>query len=357
MTISAAPTARLYPRPTGFIDAPFGFDGQFARLAGGLQFFSAWEIIAVDGGRRAGQWMIPVERIDDALAGVSSEQAAALSAMMARATTQRAPLVLGDRTIRLDQPQIMGILNITPDSFSGGSEHIDDPASAASLGVEMAAAGAAIIDVGGESTRPGAATVWEEDEKARVLPVISRLAASGTAISLDSRKAAVMEAGLAAGAHMINDVSALGDEGAIGLLAQQAHTGICLMHMQGMPETMQQSPSYQDVAEEVLRYLNERVAACEAAGIARARLVLDPGFGFGKTLPHNIALMQHLGSLLRGSGLPLLIGVSRKRMIGDLSGEQDAAARVHGSVAAALAAVKEMLGLEPLRSVPHRKSP
>ena len=111
------------------------------------------------------------------------------------------------------------------------------------------------------------------------------------------------------------------------------------MHMQGMPETMQQSPSYQDVAEEVLRYLNERVAACEAAGIARARLVLDPGFGFGKTLPHNIALMQHLGSLLRGSGLPLLIGVSRKRMIGDLSGEQDAAERMHGSVAAALAAV------------------
>ena len=111
------------------------------------------------------------------------------------------------------------------------------------------------------------------------------------------------------------------------------------MHMQGMPETMQQSPSYQDVAEEVLRYLNERVAACEAAGIARARLVLDPGFGFGKTLPHNIALMQHLGSLLRGSGLPLLIGVSRKRMIGDLTGEQDAAERMHGSVAAALAAV------------------
>ena len=171
----------------------------------------------------------------------------------------------------------------------------------------------------------------------KLVEVASHLAALGRQ---DTRRTAVMQQALAHGyADIINDVSALGDEGAIGLLAQQAHTGICLMHMQGMPETMQQSPSYQDVAEEVLRYLNERVAACEAAGIARARLVLDPGFGFGKTLPHNIALMQHLGSLLRGSGLPLLIGVSRKRMIGDLSGEQDAAARVHGSVAAALAAV------------------
>ena len=190
------------------------------------------------------------------------------------------------------------------------------------------------------SPRPGAAAVSAQEEWARVQPVLEELVKWQVPISLDTRRTAVMQQALAHGyADIINDVSALGDEGAIGLLAQQAHTGICLMHMQGMPETMQQSPSYQDVAEEVLRYLNERVAACEAAGIARARLVLDPGFGFGKTLPHNIALMQHLGSLLRGSGLPLLIGVSRKRMIGDLSGEQDAAARVHGSVAAALAAV------------------
>ena len=246
----------------------------------------------------------------------------------------------GRFTLDLSAPKIMGIVNITPDSFSDGGTY--------SASVQMALAhaeawlerGVDILDIGGETTRPGAAAVSAQEEWARVQPVLEELVKWQVPISLDTRRTAVMQQALAHGyADIINDVSALGDEGAIGLLAQQAHTGICLMHMQGMPETMQQSPSYQDVAEEVLRYLNERVAACEAAGIARARLVLDPGFGFGKTLPHNIALMQHLGSLLRGSGLPLLIGVSRKRMIGDLSGEQDAAARVHGSVAAALAAV------------------
>ena len=246
----------------------------------------------------------------------------------------------GRFTLDLGAPKIMGIVNITPDSFSDGGTYSASVQTALAHAETLLENGADILDIGGESTRPGAAAVSAQEEWARVQPVLEELVKWQVPISLDTRRTAVMQQALAHGyADIINDVSALGDEGAIGLLAQQAHTGICLMHMQGMPETMQQSPSYQDVAEEVLRYLNERVAACEAAGIARARLVLDPGFGFGKTLPHNIALMQHLGSLLRGSGLPLLIGVSRKRMIGDLSGEQDAAARVHGSVAAALAAV------------------
>ena len=246
----------------------------------------------------------------------------------------------GRFTLDLSAPKIMGIVNITPDSFSDGGTYSASVQTALVHAEALLESGADILDIGGESTRPGAAAVSAQEEWARVQPVLAELVKWQVPLSLDTRRTAVMQQALAHGyADIINDVSALGDEGAIGLLAQQAHTGICLMHMQGMPETMQQSPSYQDVAEEVLRYLNERVAACEAAGIARARLVLDPGFGFGKTLPHNIALMQHLGSLLRGSGLPLLIGVSRKRMIGDLSGEQDAAARVHGSVAAALAAV------------------
>ncbi|TCP07811.1 dihydropteroate synthase [Uruburuella suis] len=246
----------------------------------------------------------------------------------------------GRFTLDLSAPKIMGIVNITPDSFSDGGTYSASVQTALAHAEALLESGADILDIGGESTRPGAAAVSAQEEWARVQPVLEELVKWQVPISLDTRRTAVMQQALAHGyADIINDVSALSDEGAIGLLAQQAHTGICLMHMQGMPETMQQSPSYQDVAEEVLRYLNERVAACEAAGIARARLVLDPGFGFGKTLPHNIALMQHLGSLLRGSGLPLLIGVSRKRMIGDLSGEQDAAARVHGSVAAALAAV------------------
>ena len=246
----------------------------------------------------------------------------------------------GRFTLDLSAPKIMGIVNITPDSFSDGGTDSASVQTALAHAEALLESGADILDIGGESTRPGAAAVSAQEEWARVQPVLEELVKWQVPISLDTRRTAVMQQALAHGyADIINDVSALGDEGAIGLLAQQAHTGICLMHMQGMPETMQQSPSYQDVAEEVLRYLNERVAACEAAGIARARLVLDPGFGFGKTLPHNIALMQHLGSLLRGSGLPLLIGVSRKRMIGDLTGEQDAAERMHGSVAAALAAV------------------
>lgn len=246
----------------------------------------------------------------------------------------------GRFTLDLSAPKIMGIVNITPDSFSDGGTYSASVQTALAHAEALLESGADILDIGGESTRPGAAAVSAQEEWARVQPVLEELVKWQVPISLDTRRTAVMQQALAHGyADIINDVSALSDEGAIGLLAQQAHTGICLMHMQGMPETMQQSPSYQDVAEEVLRYLNERVAACEAAGIARARLVLDPGFGFGKTLPHNIALMQHLGSLLRGSGLPLLIGVSRKRMIGDLTGEQDAAERMHGSVAAALAAV------------------
>ena len=246
----------------------------------------------------------------------------------------------GRFTLDLSAPKIMGIVNITPDSFSDGGTYSASVQTALAHAEALLESGADILDIGGESTRPGAAAVSVQEEWARVEPVLEELVKWQVPISLDTRRTAVMQQALAHGyADIINDVAALGDEGAIGLLAQQAHTGICLMHMQGMPETMQQSPSYQDVAGEVLRYLNERVAACEAAGIARARLVLDPGFGFGKTLPHNIALMQHLGSLLRGSGLPLLIGVSRKRMIGDLTGEQDAAERMHGSVAAALAAV------------------
>jgi dihydropteroate synthase len=170
MTITDFPNAKLYFRPTAFIDAPFGYDGQFARLAGGMQFFSAWEVIAVDGGVRCGAWLIPVERLDLFLSDLTPVQQDAAHAVIARVTSPRPALQLGARTVRLDQPQVMGILNMTPDSFSGGSDMLDHPAEAAAHAVALSAAGAAIIDIGGESTRPGATTVWEEDEKARVIP-------------------------------------------------------------------------------------------------------------------------------------------------------------------------------------------
>lgn len=346
MTIDAPRNARLYARPTGFIDAPFGYDGQFARLAGGLQFFSAWEFIAVDGGRRAGQWLVPVHRVDEALGGLAPEQADALRTVITRATSARAPLALGSRTIRLDQPQVMGILNMTPDSFSGGSQTLGDPAASADRAVGMSAAGAAIVDIGGESTRPGATTVWEEDEKTRVIPVVSRLAASGAAVSLDTRKAAVMQAGLAAGAHMINDVSALlFDDRSIEVL-RGSEAPVVLMHAPGKPDDLHGRANYSDPLIEVYDWLEDRIAAVEAAGIARSRIIADPGIGFGKGVAENLAILNGL-ALFHGLGVPVLLGASRKRFIGALSNEAPVENRLGGSIAVALKGAEQ--GVQILR--------
>ncbi|HEZ4531987.1 TPA: dihydropteroate synthase [Neisseria meningitidis] len=242
--------------------------------------------------------------------------------------------------IGLDKPKIMGIVNLTPDSFSDGGAYSQNAQTALVHAERLLKEGADILDIGGESTRPCADYVSPEEEWARVEPVLVEVAGWGVPVSLDTRRTVVMEKALALGGiDIINDVAALTDEGAVELLACQADTGICLMHMQGLPETMQINPKYQDVVGEVARYLKARAAECIAAGIAPQRITLDPGFGFGKTLQHNIALMRHLPELMAETGFPLLIGVSRKRMIGELTGETDAAARVHGSVAAALASV------------------
>ena len=198
--------------------------------------------------------------------------------------------------------------------------------------------GADILDIGGESTRPGSPAVSLPQELARVLPVLREAVRMGAPVSVDTYKPEVMAAALDAGADIINDVQALEDEGALELLA--AHrAGVCLMHMKGQPENMQDNPQYRDVCTEVAAYLRGRADACRQAGIDGGRIVLDPGFGFGKNLQHNIALMRHLPELMAETGFPLLIGVSRKSMIGELTGEANAAERVHGSVAAALASV------------------
>ena len=242
--------------------------------------------------------------------------------------------------IGLDKPKIMGIVNLTPDSFSDGGVYSQNAQTALAHAERLLKEGADILDIGGESTRPGADYVSPEEEWARVEPVLAEVAGWGVPVSLDTRRTVIMEKALALGVvDIINDVAALTDEGAVELLARQTDTGICLMHMQGLPENMQINPKYQDVVGEVARYLKARAAECIAAGIAPQRITLDPGFGFGKTLQHNIALMRHLPELMAETGFPLLIGVSRKRMIGELTGEADAAARVHGSVAAALASV------------------
>ena len=240
----------------------------------------------------------------------------------------------------LSTPKIMGIVNVTPDSFSDGGTYSAEVLGAIQHAERLLQQGADILDIGGESTRPHAAYVSPEEEWARVAPILQVLHTWQVPISLDTRRTVIMQRALEQGwVDIINDVQALEDEGAVDLLAQYPTMGVCLMHMQGLPQTMQDNPHYQDVVCEVSRYLKQRLAVCEQAGMARERMVLDVGFGFGKTLEHNVLLMQHLDDLLQECDAPLLVGVSRKRMIGDLTGETVPSERVHGSVAAALAAV------------------
>jgi len=241
----------------------------------------------------------------------------------------------GRHALDLTRPRVMGILNVTPDSFSDGGCHFDRE-RALDHARRMLADGADLVDVGGESTRPGAAPVDEADELARVIPVIDELAREGALVSVDTMKPAVMRAAVAAGAAMINDVNALRLPGALEAAAS-TDAAVCLMHMRGAPRTMQEAPRYDDVAAEVRDFLVERAQACEAMGIARERIVLDPGFGFGKTLAHNLALVRALPELA-AAGYPVLAGLSRKSTLGAITG-RPAGERLAASLAAALAAV------------------
>jgi dihydropteroate synthase len=234
----------------------------------------------------------------------------------------------------LDQPLVMGVVNITPDSFSDGGRYYARDAAIAHAR-ELAADGAHIIDIGGESTRPGSAPVTEDEEVRRILPVLEAL--GDLCVSVDTRRPAVMQAALDGGASMINDVQALQAPGALAAV-REAQCAVCLMHMKGEPATMQREPHYDDVVREVKSFLQERVAAAEAAGIARERIVVDPGFGFGKTALHNLTLLGRLAELA-GLGVPLLVGLSRKSTIGRLTG-RPADERLAGSLAMALIAVQ-----------------
>jgi len=239
----------------------------------------------------------------------------------------------------------MGVLNVTPDSFSDGGRFLE-PEQAIAHGLEMVEEGAAIIDVGGESTRPGAPPVSAQHELERVLPVIEGLRARTDAvISVDTSKPEVMRAAAAGGAGLVNDVRALGAPGALECLAG-LECAVCLMHMQGEPRTMQRDPTYGDVVREVKAFLIERAQACRAAGVAQERIAIDPGFGFGKTVAHNLELLRRLGELT-GSGWPVLIGLSRKSMLAALTGRA-APARLPGSVA--LAAIAVLAGARIIRA-------
>ncbi len=325
-------TIRTLIRPTGFVDSPFGHDGKVARLAGGLSWFAAVELLTIEGRCRVSSELLAVE-------GIEGRFDAPLTAQWAALTSPREPLQLGERTIRLDQPQVMAIVNVTPDSFSDGGAFADAE-SAIAAAAEMGAEGAAILDIGGESTRPGASPVWEGDEIERVVPVIEQLAGGGAAVSIDTRKSDVMAAAIAAGARLVNDVSALTYDTRSAEVIAAAGLPVILMHHQGAPETMQDAPRYDDVLVEVYLWLEERVAAAEAAGIARHNILVDPGFGFGKTVAHNLELMNGL-AMFHSLGCPLVLGASRKRSIGALSNEAPADQRLGGSLALALKAVEQ----------------
>jgi dihydropteroate synthase len=230
----------------------------------------------------------------------------------------------------------MGIINITPDSFSDGG-HYYDSSRAIAHAFEMVEQGADILDIGGESTRPGAAEVSVQEELDRVIPVLEALKAEvGVPISIDTSKPMVMQEALSRGADMVNDVRALQEEGALEVVAR-SDVSICLMHMQGEPRTMQENPHYTNVVSDITDFFRTRLSACEQAGISHQRILLDPGFGFGKTLEHNIQLLANLEQF-QGLGCPLLVGMSRKRMIGSLLGDVPVDQRVTGSVAAAVIA-------------------
>jgi len=241
----------------------------------------------------------------------------------------------GRHTFDLARPLVMGIVNVTPDSFSDGGRFLDTP-RALEHARRLREDGADLIDIGGESTRPGASPVSEADELGRVIPLVEALAAEGLAVAVDTRKPAVMRAALGAGAAMINDIGALSAPGAIDACAASG-AGVCLMHMQGEPGTMQKAPVYRDVVAEVRDFLVARARACEAAGIARERIVIDPGFGFGKTLAHNLSLLRSIGTLA-ATGYPVLAGLSRKASLGEITG-RGVGDRLPASLAAALAAV------------------
>jgi len=334
--------ARLYLKPTWFVPSPIGLpDGAAACMSNGLIWFQGYELTARRNGERIVRVTIPVDRFADALVSLPESLTERAHRLAANISAQRSPLMLGERTIRFDAPQVMAILNVTPDSFSDGGKYMEDPNAAADAGFAMASAGAALIDIGGESTRPRAEKIWEGDEIARIVPVIERLATAGVPVSVDTRKAAVMEAALAAGAKVVNDVSALQHDPRSMEVVAAAKCPVILMHAPSAGDDPHDNPAgYRAVVAEVFDMLEERIEACAAGGIARDRIMVDPGLGFGKGLADNLALVNGLATF-QGLGVPLLFAGSRKRLIGALSNEAAASERLGGSIALAFRAAEQ----------------
>ena len=327
----------VYIRPIALVDSPQAEDGEAVRLGGGLSYASRFALMVREGGKVISRRRLGASEVPDAVTALPDGLAADASEQWNNLRKVHAPLACGPRMIRLEQPQIMGILHVTPDSFSDGGQFLDKPDAALDHAHAMLSSGAGIIDVGGESTRPGAAAVWEGDEVKRVVPVIEQLAASGAAISIDSRRSTVIEAALAAGAHIVNDVSAMRHDPRTAQIVAKAGAPVVLMHAPGDDGDLHADGDYADVVLDVFDALRERRDAAMAAGIAQDKILLDPGIGFGKSLAENLALINAL-PMFHALGQPILFGASRKRLIGALSNEVPSHQRMPGSVMLAIKA-------------------
>jgi len=337
---------RIYIRPISFVPGPQSVEGHAVPLAGGMVYAREFAVIVREGGKTVRREITAAATIGEVLSSLPGELASAGEEQWTNLRLRHPPLECGMRTVRLDQPQVMGILNVTPDSFSDGGAFLDNPEAGKAHASAMLEAGAAIIDIGGESTRPGAPATWEGDEKDRVLPAVEYCAAMGAAISVDTRRAGVLEAALAAGAHVANDVSALRHDPRSVELAARAGCPVVLMHAPGEGDDLHADADYENVVFDVFDWLAARRDAAIASGISRSKIILDPGVGFGKSLAENLALINAL-PLFHALGQPILLGGSRKRMVGALSNEAEVEKRLGGSVALAIAGMNA--GVQILR--------
>jgi dihydropteroate synthase len=326
--------AKAYLWPLTLVSGPQAVEGEAVRLGGSMAYAREFALVVREGGEVRSRFVGTPSETRAAIARLPADLAETAMRLWANIAKIHSPLELGQRTIRLDQPQVVGILNVTPDSFSDGGQH-DSLEAGRAHAAAMLEAGAAIIDIGGESTRPGASATFEDEEIARVVPAVEYCASMGAAISLDTRRAGVLAAGLAAGAQMANDVSALRyDPRSVEVVAAHG-CPVVLMHAPGAGEDLHKGGDYAEVVSDVFDFLEAAKARAIAGGVAEERIILDPGIGFGKSLGQNLALMNAL-PLFHGLGSPLMLGASRKRMIGALSNEEPADQRLAGSLALAL---------------------
>lgn len=324
---------QIYLQPLSLLRGCFDSNENLKNISNSGMYFSLLKIITRDEMGVSSE-IIHLSQLDDFLSKKPKDIREEIIKTLTKVCVRRPKIALkNNKTLNWDKPIIQGVLNVTPDSFSDGGFHndIDD---AVSVAHKMICAGADIIDIGGESTKPGAKPVSIEAEKERVLPVIRKLVATGVPISVDTRNADVMAAAIEAGAVIINDVSALEyDQNSLQLVKESGFP-VILMHSQGTPETMQKNPKYENVLLDIYDYLEARIEVCLKAGMSLSKIIIDPGIGFGKTVEHNLQIIANI-SLFHGLGVPILIGTSRKSFIGKLTGQEEAMKRVSGSIASA----------------------